>query len=412
MSRRVNFFGIYLGNLFEHYDTALFSFLSPYFATIFFPNEDYLTALIMTFGIIPLSRIARPIGSLFFGYIGDVYGRMHSLFFSLLGMSIITSLMGLLPTYHQAGITAPLLLLLARVLQNFFAAGENIVGAIYFLEDITEERKKDMTSSIYDTSTIAGILLASGLVALLYHFQFIEHGWRILYFIGLLTAIVGVILRKKANFKTVGKSHPNLILRLKMIWISRKTVITIMFATGFSYATYAMAFVLMNAFVPLVSDITKIQITKLNTIFLIFDLITLPLFGSLTRWFSRSSLMACAALLAFLTGIPLFSLLDHCSFLILIFVRVSVVLIGVCFSATYYSWAQNLIPKSHRYMTISFASALGSQILGGATTAISLWLYQQTHIISSVAWYWAVLGCVTSYLILNHRDSRSVVAIS
>src|SRR5262245_113042 len=90
-----------LGNLFEHYDTALFGLLSPFLAPLFFPGQDPLTALILTYCIIPLGMIARPIGSLIFGYIGDTRGRKEALVLSLMGMAIITTIMGFMPTYQQ-----------------------------------------------------------------------------------------------------------------------------------------------------------------------------------------------------------------------------------------------------------------------------------------------------------------------
>src|SRR5215208_4599886 len=90
---------ILLGNLFEHYDNALFSLLSPFLAPLFFPGQDPLTALILTYCIIPLGMIARPIGSLFFGYIGDTRGRKEALVLTLSGMAIVTTLMGFMPTY-------------------------------------------------------------------------------------------------------------------------------------------------------------------------------------------------------------------------------------------------------------------------------------------------------------------------
>ncbi len=108
-----------LGNLFEHYDTALFSLLSPFLASLFFPNQDPLTALILTYCIIPLGMIIRPLGSLVFGYIGDTLGRKEALVLSLFGMAIVTGAMGFLPTYHQVGFLAPILLSLGRIFQNF-----------------------------------------------------------------------------------------------------------------------------------------------------------------------------------------------------------------------------------------------------------------------------------------------------
>src|SRR5687768_7340833 len=93
-----------LGNLFEHYDTALFGFLSPFLAPLIFPEKNPMTALILTYAIIPLGMLARPLGSLVFGYIGDVYGRKYALFLTLAGMSLISGCIALSPTYNQVGI--------------------------------------------------------------------------------------------------------------------------------------------------------------------------------------------------------------------------------------------------------------------------------------------------------------------
>ena len=90
LTSRFQLWSACLGNLFEHYDTALFGFLSPFLAPLIFPEKDPMTALILTYAIIPLGMVARPIGSLVFGYIGDVYGRRHALFLTLAGMSLIS----------------------------------------------------------------------------------------------------------------------------------------------------------------------------------------------------------------------------------------------------------------------------------------------------------------------------------
>src|SRR6187399_383973 len=97
-----------LGNLFEHYDTALFGFLSPFLAPLIFPEQDPITALIFTYAIIPLGMLARPLGALVFGYIGDLYGRERSLFFTLAGMALISFCIAFTPTYLQAGMLAPI----------------------------------------------------------------------------------------------------------------------------------------------------------------------------------------------------------------------------------------------------------------------------------------------------------------
>src|SRR5579872_7035410 len=131
---RFRFAGM-IGNLLEHYDRALFGLLAPFIAPLFFEGKDPLTALILTYGMLPLGILSRPLGSLFFGWIGDRFGRREALFYSLLGMAFTTIGIGFLPIYAQIGALAPLLLAFGRLLQNFFDAGETAGGAIAVLEN-------------------------------------------------------------------------------------------------------------------------------------------------------------------------------------------------------------------------------------------------------------------------------------
>ena len=162
----------FLGNFFEHYDTALFSFLSPFLAPLIFPEKDPLTALILTYALIPLGMLARPFGSLVFGYIGDNYGRKKALVFTFSGMSIVSFMIAFSPTYASAGLLAPLIFCIGRILQNFCAAGESVGGAIFLLENHTT-RRHDFLSSLYSASTIGGILAASLSVSWLYYSNFL-----------------------------------------------------------------------------------------------------------------------------------------------------------------------------------------------------------------------------------------------
>ena len=132
---QARFWSACLGNLFEHYDTALFGFLSPFLAPLIFPKQDPLSALILTYAMIPLGMLARPIGSLVFGYIGDVYGRRKALFITLSVMAIVSVGIAFTPTYKQIGAVSPIIFGLSRVLQNFLSAGESMGGAIFLLEN-------------------------------------------------------------------------------------------------------------------------------------------------------------------------------------------------------------------------------------------------------------------------------------
>jgi MHS family proline/betaine transporter-like MFS transporter len=401
ISSRINFLTACLGNLFQHYDAALFGFLSPFLAPLIFPEKEPITALILTYAMIPLGMLARPLGSLFFGYIGDVYGRSKALFLALAGMALISGGIAFSPTYSQAGILAPVIFCIGRILQNFFSSGETMGGAIFLLEN-SSEKKHDLLSSFYSASTIAGILLASAGISLLSHYQKVDSLWRLLYLFGCIMTLFGCMMRRRTFEGATKKPLPftNKLNDLgKIFWTYKKPLLSIMVVSGFSYATYSIALVLMNGFVPLVSTLTKSQMMSLNTSLLFLDLCALPFFGWLSSKISREKLMLSSSLGAALSAIPLFMLIQEGTLMSVLIARVCLVLFGVAFSAPFHAWAQTLIPPAHRYAVISFGYALGSQVLGGPSAAISLWLFKQTNWIMSVSWYWIILALTSSVVI-------------
>lgn len=407
---RTQLWSAYFGNLFEHYDTALFGFLSSFLAPLIFPKEDPLTALILTYAMIPLGMLARPLGSIFFGYIGDLYGRRHALFLTLAGMGIVSACIAFSPTYAQVGLLAPLIFCVGRLLQNFFTGGESMGGAIFLLENAPEKRH-DLLSGLYNASTIAGILAASAGVSLLSYTQRMDPGWRFLYLFGCLTALFGCVLRTSKSPITVQEEAPTKIghialNHLKTFWTCRKPLVLIALCAGFSYSNYSIALVVLNGFVPLISPLTKTQMMALNTTLLVFDFVLLPFFGWLASKLSREKLMLGAALSVTLLAVPLFLLLNGASFLTVIWIRMAFVIFGVAFFAPFHAWAQQLVPSQHRYGVISFAYAMGSQALGGPAAAISLWCFKKTEIVSSVSWYLTVLAAASSLFIFLAMKSK------
>ncbi len=392
-----------IGNLFEHYDAALFGFLSIFLAPLIFPEKELLSALILTYAMIPLGMLARPIGSLVFGYIGDVYGRRQALFLALAGMSIISGCIALSPTYAQAGILAPVVFCLGRVLQNFLASGETMGGAIFLLEN-SPKKNHDFLSGLYSASTIGGILLASFGVTCLSYYNAVDSSWRLLYIFGCVTGLFGCIIRSKMPVNAFPKARSTFFKTLShlagVFWVERKTLLLIVISSGFSYANYSIALVLMNGFIPLVSSLTKVEVMSINTVLLILDFCLLPFFGFLASKISREKMMLAASLSIALCSIPLCALLEGATLVTVIGVRMCFVILGVIFCAPFHAWVQGLIPAAHRYAIISFGYALGSQALGGPTAAISLWCFKKTAIVSSVAWYLVFLAILSSIAVV------------
>lgn len=392
-----------LGNLFEHYDTALYGLLAPFLAPYFFPHQDPITALLMAYALIPLGMIARPLGALVLGYIGDKLGRTTALSYSLFGMALTSLAMAFCPTFEQAGILSPIFLTLTRIISNFLSAGESMGGAIYVLEN-SPEKKHDWLSGLYNASTMGGIVLASLGVTVLCSLSIVETSWRYLFVMGSITALYGFYLRRSSNEEVLLKRDTyNILLVLKKHWIP---FTQIFFASGFSYATYSIAFLLSNGLVPLITSHSAAEMAHMNFALLIIDLITLPLFGYLAGKWGREKIMLGASLFILLSSVPLFSLLSGAGLITIFLIRLVVVLSGVAFAAPFHAWAQDKIESPYRYQLISLAYALGSQIIGGPTAAVSLWIYKNTGTPIFASLYWMVIALPVSAMLIRNLYKR------
>lgn len=404
-----NRFAAVIGNLLEHYDNALFGLLAPFIAPLFFSSSDPLTALIYTYGMLPLGLITRPLGSLFFGWIGDRWGRKQALSISLLGMSLTTLSIGFLPTAEHIGFYAPLCLALARMGQSFFAAGEASGGAIFILEH-TQQKERSLISSFYDASSIAGILIASISVTLLSYFGKMETEWRFLFLAGTFTALVGFVFRYKAEeseeFKASLRTDSSSWIRVCKE--HRKALLLLILASGFSYTTYALPTTLMNGYIPLISSLSKREVSQANTFLLLVDMALLPCFGFLAKKWGKETVMLAGAGGAILCALPLFTLLKGASLYEVSLIRFSIILLGVSFAAPYHAWAIEQVPPQHRYLILSLGYALGSQCIGSPSPAICLWLYQATGWIGSPGLFllFSALGALFALLWSQRRDKN------
>jgi MHS family proline/betaine transporter-like MFS transporter len=108
----------------EWYDWAVYGYFAPVISKLFFPAGDRIASLLLTFAVFAVGFIVRPLGALFFGSVSDRLGRKTSLMFTIFLMGLATFMIGVLPTYAQIGIWAPVLLILARLLQGLSAGGE------------------------------------------------------------------------------------------------------------------------------------------------------------------------------------------------------------------------------------------------------------------------------------------------
>lgn len=197
MSKRKTIIMSNLGAGLEYYDYSTYAVLSPYIAQVFFPNSDYKAQLIKSILIFSIGAFARIIGSILFGIISDRFGRRNGMSLGMIVMGIATMSMGLLPTYHDIGITGTIMLGVCRFLQGM-TFGSEVPSSVVFLTEYNST-KKAYGISLLNMSMSIGAIAANFMVYILNTLfttdQILEFAWRIPLLLGGLVGIFGFFAR-------------------------------------------------------------------------------------------------------------------------------------------------------------------------------------------------------------------------
>ncbi|HJD56229.1 MAG TPA: MFS transporter [Rickettsia endosymbiont of Pyrocoelia pectoralis] len=410
---------ILIGNAMDHFDTALYGFLTPLLSVIFFPNHDKIVALILTYSVLATSLFTRPISSYLFGVIAKRYGGVFALSHSLIGIALSTALIGLIPSHAQIGWLAPLLLIVIRTLQGIYSEGECAIAKLFILEN-KNEKKAFKASYLYQVSTMVGIILASFVSSIVLNTDYNGY-WRLCFIFGGLTALIGYFLRKdyaslRATKRSVAiskilpeiaSSTPTASSRndvvflhdLLTIWHNKLNIVRVSFAVGFSYMTYIVPFFFMNSFIPLITDISLETMMKFNTEFLIFDMVMIPIIGHLTKKFHYVKILSCTLIIMSLSIIPLWLFLNNSSIWYVNFVRVWIIILGISFLAPLNCWLNDLFKTADKYMLVGIGSSIGSSLIGRLTPSICLMLWHITGSSLSIAVYITAIAMITLWAV-------------
>src|SRR5262249_35290806 len=191
-----------VGHALAWYDFIVYSYLATIIAKQFFPAGDETAALLATFAAFGLGFIARPLGAVVFGWIGDRYGRKFALVLTVMLMAGGTVLIGLIPSYASVGLLAPAILVLARLMQGFSVGGE-WGNSTAFIAEWAPDARRGYFSSWQQFSVVAGLLLGSWIAAFLNTAlptaAMEDWGWRIPFLLGGLLGRVGIYLRRRVD---------------------------------------------------------------------------------------------------------------------------------------------------------------------------------------------------------------------
>lgn len=400
-----------VGNLLEWYDFSLYGYFSPIIARLFFPNYDPFISLISTFAVFAAGFLMRPLGALFFGYLGDRVGRKHALLFSLLLISLPTIFIGLLPTYETAGILAPILLTFLRLLQGLSAGGE-YTSSIIFLTEHAKSNRKGFAGSFALFGSGTGMLLGSlacAIVTASYSQENLNSwGWRLPFLFGIFTMIFGFFLRKgakePAEFQKIKASGTLAQNPLKEIAQSQKVSIGVMI--GFNLLSTIAGYLLyayMPTYLHKVIGLPLSDALFLNAISLGWFNLVVPFAGLLSDHVGRKVLFLCGATAFAILSYPLFLLFAHGTFLsCLLAMMIFTVMIAMYHGPLPAAMAE-FFPVKVRASAVAIAYNFAASLFSGTCPLVASILIQATGNPLSPAFYLMVAALISFTVIALQR---------
>ena len=319
--RRV-IFASSLGTLFEWYDFYLYGTLAVFFGGLFFPPGSATAQLLSSLAFFGAGFLVRPLGAVVFGYLGDRIGRKYTFLVTMATMGLATTLVGILPTYDTAGILAPLLLLILRLLQGLALGGEYGGAATYVAEHVPDNRRGYYTSYIQTTATL-GFFLSMGVIGTtrLYFGEeaFKAYGWRVPFLLSFILLLVSIYIRVKmsespvfAKLKSSGKISRNPLKEALGNPLNRRyVIIALLGATAgqgvvwYTGQFYALSFLQTTLKVDWQTSyiVVSIALAVATPLFL--------LFGWLSDRIGRKRIMMAGCALAALTYVPIYMAMRH-----------------------------------------------------------------------------------------------------
>lgn len=401
-----------IGNALDHFDAALYGFLAPILAPLFFPNYDPVVQLVLAYSVFATSLITRPLGAFVFGVLAHKKNPVHVLSFSLIGVAIATVAIGFLPTYQQIGWSAPLFLIFARFIRGVFAAGDGTIAKLYILENKSREQSLSL-SHLYQSFSVLGTILASFFVTVITWAQNPVDYWRMPFWAGAFTALVGVYLRWDVvpSLPESPQSEAFEKKSLSILWQERLGIIRIFLVTNVSWLTYAIPFVFLNTFIPLITNITFSQMMMWNTVFLMIDMLLIPFFGEISKKFPVKQVMRWSGLALSLSILPLFYFLEGASFLYVTVMRLWIIGLGLIYLCPLHVFYLDQFQGNKKYLLIGMGNALSAATVGKLTPAICLFLWHKTSRVWAPAFYMFIfflMGLVALYYSLPKSNKSKI----
>ena len=406
-----------IGTTIEWYDFFLYgSAAALVFNKIFFPEFDPLTGTLLAFATYALGFFARPVGGIIFGHFGDRIGRKRLLMLSLILMGLATTLIGVLPTYAQAGIAAPAALILLRLVQGFAVGGE-WGGAVLLVAEHGDAKRRGFWASWPQAGVPAGNLLAAGVLAILAGSQseadFLAWGWRVPFLLSAILVAIGWWIRHsvaetRAFEAAVEREAPPKLPALEVLKERPRALLTGAGLRLGENVSYYIITTFSITYMTTAGKLTKAQALDAILIGAALHFVTIPLLGRLSDRIGRRPVYAFGALGLAAFGFLFFGLIGSGDFAKAVVGIVVALLLHGAMYGPQAAFITELFPTRYRYSGASIAYQLTSIVAGSLAPIVATLLYQRTHSWVPVAIYVGACCAVSGVTALLARETRGI----
>jgi MHS family proline/betaine transporter-like MFS transporter len=402
-----------IGNVLEWYDFGVYGYLVPTISALFFPSGDPTVSLLLTFAVFGVGFVMRPIGSIIFGIYGDRYGRRKALSAVIFVMAVSTFAIGLLPTYAQIGIAAPILLVVVRLFQGLSTGGEFGGSSAYIVEYAPQDRR-GFFGSFQLVGVASGFLLgsltAAMLTATLTPDDRLAWGWRLPFLFGIAVGLVGIYMRwrisdtpKFTELEEQGEVSTS-PLADALLRHPKETLLAFT-STLHNTVAYYIALIYMTSYMQTIGKLPASTALWIATGSLAVMIALLPGLGKLSDRVGRRPLMlfSCAAFIVL--GYPFFMLASSGSVALTIIGQLLMMVCYAPYAATCASFLTEIIPTRVRYTAMSVGYNTAVAIFGGFAPFIATWLVKTTGLSDAPGFYLIGAAVITGLVVLRTRET-------
>ena len=387
------------GNVMEWYDFGVYGFFAAAIGSQFFPSQDPSVSLLASFGVFAVGFVARPLGGLFFGHVGDRLGRRAAVLTSVVLMIIPTLLMALLPTYGQIGIAAPVLLVLLRLAQGLAVGGEYTTSMVLLVEEAQQSRR-GLVGSFAPFGALGGLLLGSAvgatIMAIISENDAAAWGWRLAFFSGLLIGLVVFFVRRRlppdAAIVASEEARKSPILEaFRTQWPTILKVVGFNLANGIGFY---LCFVYLSTWLKQNGHVSSSTALMLNSIALFAMMLATPFAGALSDRIGRKPVLMFGTAGIAIFAWPLFWLMTSPHIAAILTGQCGFALFMSCFGASP-AFMVEAFPKHVRCSGLSVGYNLALSIFGGTVPMVAVFLTNATNYPLAPSFYLALAAAIS-----------------